>query len=69
MMNDAGRFGGNGQGSAEVGNVVALALRKRGEPAEPFFTDAERAELRQMLAEFKAVKVACPMARRLLSPD
>lgn len=68
-MSEKDQYGECERGAREMGNVVALVPRKRGEPAEPFFTDAERAEIRQMLAEFNLVKQSCPMARRLLSPD
>lgn len=50
-------------------NVVAFQPRRRQEPAEPLFTDAERVELRAMLREFQAIKQSCPMARRLLRED
>lgn len=57
------------QERADGSNVVVFTPRKREEPAEPFFSDEERAEIRKMLAEFKAIKRACPTARRLLDTD
>lgn len=68
-MSEKDQHGEDARGAHEMGNVVAFVPRRRDEPAEPFFTDAERAEIRQMLAEFRLVKQSCPMARRLLSPD
>ena len=57
-------------------NVVAFQRRRRGEPAEPFLTDAERRDLRELLGymrtmrpQFLALTKGCPMARRLLEDE
>jgi hypothetical protein len=62
---------------AESGNVLsfdmAVAARRRPEPAtEPFLTNQERAEIREMLAYFRrerpiyeAAKQGCTILRRL----
>jgi hypothetical protein len=50
---------------ARSGAVVKVDF---GKPVDRL-TTAEVAELRQLLAEFKVIKTACPVARRALDLD
>jgi hypothetical protein len=57
-------------------NVVDFAARARAVQPEPFFSDAERREIREMLAyyrvarpQFEALKMGCPTARYLLTDE
>lgn len=61
--------------ASEPSNVVDFTARQaaRAIPAEPFFTNDERREIREMLAyyriarpQFEALKMGCPTARVLL---
>jgi hypothetical protein len=59
-------------------NVFVLDVRRGGRApnAEPYLTDAERVEIRQMLTEWREwqreraiLMVACPTMRRALTDD
>lgn len=50
---------------SEATNVIAFAPRPKQVPAEPLFSDEERAQLRLMLQEFQTIKRYCPMAKEL----
>ena len=76
---DKGRKGDEHQsGEVEPSNVIPFvpALVAKAAAPEAFFTDAERREIREMLAyyriarpQFEAIKFACPTARNLLGDE
>ena len=47
-------------------NVVSLVEVRARPRAVPALTDDELIQIREMLADFRKIKVSCPMARRLL---